>query len=243
MISAIVPLHNHAEWVKEAISSLQNQTVKIDRIVVVDDGSDDGSFDSVLSLMSRPNHQTFSHNDEVYKSANDDQIILLRIPTPKGPAAARNLGMNVVWESDFFCFLDSDDVYSPTKVEESLEVFDHLPFCGVVYSDFTTFRPDGIRLRQWKEPYSRPRLLQECIINCDSVVRKDAIEKAGLFDESLRVCEDYDLWLRLTRHYIAYHLPRSLVDIRVGEHSSTSTVKHEVWQQCYRRVMEKAQST
>ncbi len=71
------------------------------------------------------------------------------------------------------------------------------------------------------------------------MVSKAAIEQCGKFDESLRVCEDYDLWVRVTEKFIAVHIPEVLVIKRVGDHSSTAQVKNEIWQSCYRRVFDK----
>jgi glycosyltransferase involved in cell wall biosynthesis len=219
-----------------AASSFASQRHPDKALVVVDDGSSDGSWDEVRSAMAG----TEEHAGGVRGRLCGIPAVLLRHDSPRGPAAARNSGIRSAWGwADCFALLDSDDEYLPGKVEESVAAMEADPMVGVVYTDYLTVAPDGLVTREFKEPYSRERLTRECVVNCDSLVTKAALEAAGLFDESLRVCEDYDLWLRVTEHRLAHHVPKALVSIRVGGHSSTSTVNREVWEGCHRRVFEK----
>ena len=126
----------------------------------------------------------------------------------------------------------------PTKIEESLVYFQENPHCGMVYSDYYTFNENGQYI-QFKESYSKVRLAQECLGNMDSLFRFSALKANNFFDESLRVCEDYDMYLGMSNKYILCHIPKPLVKIRIGNHSSTSTVPKEIWQQCYTKVMSK----
>jgi glycosyltransferase involved in cell wall biosynthesis len=238
-VTAIIPLHNHEKWIKDAILSIATQDFRPLRIVVVDDGSKDGSVAEVLSLLTVYSSQ---HNIYVGKLRDHNaNLMLIKLPNPTGPANARNIGIQQVFDdTDIFAFLDSDDVYEQGKISKSVAKFEEFGVhCGVVYSDYETFRSDSVRIREYKEPYSRKRLLEECIINCDSLVSKKVFETVGFFDPELRVAEDYDLWLRASEHFLCFHIPEHLVSIRVGVHSSTSTVKSEVWKKCWNRVMEK----
>lgn len=242
LVTAVIPCHNHAHWVEDAVASVVAQDYPNKRLVVVDDGSTDTSTAAVLGLMRSVN--TPAKQEEVWAAwglIEGVVTMVQQLPRSHGPAFARNWGMRVAWEgTDAFAFLDSDDVYLPGKISKSIELIRAATFpVGVVYSDFDTVRPDGLRLRQYKEPYSRERLLRECIANCDSLVTREAIERCGDFDEDLRVCEDYDLWLRISEHFVLLHVPESLVDIRVGEHSSTSRVATDTWQRCHARVFQK----
>lgn len=240
-VTAVVPLHNHAQWVGGALASIAQQDYRPLRIIVVDDGSTDNSRDEVLSFLQEIQLPEVQEEPWVALgklSGFDLDVLLGSFKVAGGPAAARNWGIKVGWpETDYFAFLDSDDEYLPGKISESVRRFS--PEVGVVYSDYDTFRPDGLRLRQYKEPYNRYRLLAECIINCDSLVSRAALEKVGLFDEELRCVEDYDLWLRLTEHFTAEHIAEALVAIRVGPHSSSTTVSAERWNQCHQRVIAK----
>lgn len=246
-VTAVIPVHNHCLWVNDAIDSVARQDYPDKRISVVDDGSTDSSFDSVVKRLYKPQGRQYENGvvQVLGKLMHTDVLMMVsRLPKAGGPAAARNFGINVGWEdTDVFALLDSDDMYEPGKISKSMEVFKDAPDqVGVVYSDFDTLNPDGLRLRQWKEPFSRERLVRECLVNCDSLVSKKALEACGLFDETLRVCEDYDLWLRISERFVLVHIPESLVQIRVGPHSSSSSVAKPLWEENYRRVMMKAQA-
>lgn len=239
-VVAVIPCHNHAQWINEAIDSILAQTYSCEGIVVVDDGSTDNS----LEVLTRRFTEYQTGADNVFLGYIDNQMpmCVLRFDTAGGPSKARNEGIKRGWAADYFALLDSDDIYRPTKIEQSIHIFSQDPDnIGVVYSDYTTFNMEGLCIRQYKEPFSRQRLLQECIVNCDSVISKKAIQKCGLFDEQMRVCEDFDAWVRISEQFLICHIPESLVDIRVGSHSATSTVSNPIWQNNYRRVFEKMQ--
>jgi glycosyltransferase involved in cell wall biosynthesis len=245
-VTCVIPVHNHAKWVCDALESVAAQAYSPLRIVVVDDGSTDGSTEAVLGRLYKPKGPTKQGLPWVAwgkYTAFDRDVMVCRFQEARGPAFARNWGIQAAWDgTDAYAFLDSDDAYLPGKVGTAVAVLKADPnHVGAVYSDYETLRPDGLRVRCFKEPYSRTRLLQECIVNCDSVVSKRALEAVGTFDESLRTCEDYDLWLRLSERFLIHHVPECQLVIRVGEHSSTSTVPSETWRACYARVFQKLQ--
>lgn len=243
IVTIIIPCHNHAKWVNEAVDSAASQDYPFKRIVVVDDGSTDGSADLVLKRLYKPRGPEVQ--GEPFAAAGklttwDTQVMIQRFKSSHGPSFARNWGMKVGWDgTDIFAFLDSDDTFSGGKITKSVAKFTE--GVGAVYSDYDTLNDAGLRLRQFKEPFSRQRLVRECIVNCDSLVSKQAIFECGGFDESLRCCEDFDLWLRVSEKFLIYHLAESLVTVRVGTHSSSATVDKSVWNACYSRVFAKMQ--
>lgn len=252
LVTCVIPVHNHENWVKDAILSitLSNSDYPNKRLVIVDDGSSDNSLQVILSLLEQKNLVQHNENlDEEPKAIYTGVIhgvltIVASFHTPKGPSVARNYGIKTGWEgTDLFAFLDSDDIYLPGKISKSVKIWQEWPdLIGIVYSDYTTYNPyTGAKQRQYKEPYSRQRLMQECIINNDSIYSKKALEKVGLYDENLRCVEDFDLHLRTTEYFSAVHIPENLITIRVGSHSSTDNVKKQTWEDCYRRVMQKLQ--
>lgn len=247
-VACIVPLHDHEKWVCGAIDSLHSQDYEKKFIVVVDDGSTDGSLGRVLAHMTNCHETTVLEEGRktfIGEIQGRTTIVVLSYEKASGPSFARNRGLEVASRmgAEIFAFLDSDDLYEPTKISRSVEEFVKAPgLVGAVYSDFDTVGPDGLRLRQYREPFSRSRLLRECIVNCDSLVSAEAIEACGPFDEDLRVCEDYDRWLALSERFLIVHVPESLVQIRVGPHSSTATVKSDTWKSCWSRVMQKTEA-
>jgi len=242
LVTAVIPCHNHRLWVNDAVDSIARQDYPAKRIVVVDDGSKDDSFDVVARRLYKPRPLGNDGRGVVGKLLNTMvDIMVIRHEVAKGPSAARNFGMRAGWENtSVFAFLDSDDLYEPGKISRSMTKFVDAPdHIGVVYSDFDTLNPSGLRIRQYKPGFSRELLLRECIVNCDSLVSRKAIEAVGGFDEELRVAEDYDLWLRISEKFVISHLAEPLVVVRVGEHSSTSTVAKKTWEACWARVMQK----
>lgn len=245
--TVVIPVHNHADWVWGAVRSVLDDRTPGTRVVVVDDGSTDGSLESVLSHMveGRPSYRVDEAGGlEQYSGTFPGGCpgMLVRLPRPHGPSFARNMGVRVAWEeTELFFFLDSDDLYLPGKMEKSIAVWKRAPSqIGVVYTDYETYNEKtGLRLRQYKEPYSRYRLLQECLPNCDSLVSKRALELCGLFCEDLLVCEDYDLWLRVSEKMMICHIPECLLTVRVGAHSSSSVRAKETWEKCYRAVVDR----
>jgi glycosyltransferase involved in cell wall biosynthesis len=241
-VVGVVPLFNHRSWVADAVLSLVRQTYRLERVWVVNDGSTDGSEASVFALMDvEPIHETINGLWVVHSEVEGVPVSLVNLPSPTGPANARNVGIRLGWpQADLFALLDSDDLYMPTKVEKSVREWLRGPAeIGVIYSDFTTVNSAGGRCRQYKQPYSRDELLRQCIINCDSLVSRAALEYAGGgFPAHLRVCEDMALWLKLSNRFVAVHLAESLVDIRIGDHSSTARVAQDRWREDYRRAFE-----
>ena len=237
LVSVIIPLHNHAQWIAECIQSIENQIYPNLEIIIIDDGSTDDPLRNIGEFIE-------DFCGHYYQGATDRGIPLFYqyLETANGPAFARNLGVKMASSETFaYAFLDSDDLYLPSKIEQSMNVLLAHDEVGAVYSDYFTFPANNPKtlIPNWKEPYSRNRLLQECIINCDSIVRASAFEKIGGFDEEMRVCEDYDFWIRLSEQYIISHIPEPLVKIRTGEHSSTSTINKEVWNKNWNKIREK----
>jgi glycosyltransferase involved in cell wall biosynthesis len=172
-----------------------------------------------------------------------NRVIVLDYDVARGPSFARNRGAEVAVKAvgaEVLAFLDSDDIYEQGKIRSSIQYFED-PSVGAVYSDYDTLRPDGLRVREFKPAYSRELLLKDCIVNMDSLVCAKTFFEIDGFDETLRVAEDYDLWIRLSEKRVIFHIPESLLTIRVGSHSSTDTVKSEIWNQCWQRVMQKTQ--
>jgi glycosyltransferase involved in cell wall biosynthesis len=240
LVSVVIPLHNHAKWIRDCVQSIIDQTYSNLQIVIMNDGSTDDYWESIKPLSnwdgltsSFPCGKTF---------AKDIPISLHGNGPPRGPAWARNTGTRFSGDVFAYAFLDSDDLYMPTKIEKSIDILLKHDEVGAVYSDYYTFSANGAGTAltpAWKEPFSYERLLQECIINCDSVVRASAFKQVGGFDESMRVCEDYDFWVRMGETHLISHIAEPLVKIRIGAHSSSSIVDKTLWEKNWNRIREK----
>jgi hypothetical protein len=200
-VSVVIPVFNLRTFLPEAIESVLAQTVPADVLetVVVDDGSTDGSGEVAARYAPR--------------------VRLLRQPN-RGLPAARNAGLRAT-AAPFLTFLDADDRLLPEKLATELAVLDAHPETGLVYSGWHFIDETGRRLPQrgWsrEEGDVLPRLVLGNLIHPHAaLVRREAVERAGGFDERLTSVEDWDLWLRLSRAGLRWRLvDRPLAEYRI----------------------------
>lgn len=168
---------------------------------MVDDGSTDGTRDWLVN--------TFPLVKYIYQDN-------------KGVSSARNGGIEVS-KGSWVSFLDSDDEWVPTKLEEQESYIIENPEIKFCHTNEIWIR-NGVRVNQMKKHQKYggdifEKCLDICRISPSSVlIKKDVFDEIGLFDESLRVCEDYDMWLRYTSRFPVLFLDRQLI-IKYGGHS------------------------
>ncbi len=199
-VAVVIPTYERAALVGRALASVYAQTRAPDEVVVVDDGSTDGT--AALVERSYP------------------QATVLRQPN-RGVSAARNLGISST-TSRWIAFLDSDDEWRPEKLERQVETL-RSGTRAVCHTEEIWMR-DGRRVnprRRHRKPDGRVyrQCLPLCAISPSAVLLdRRVLRTVGLFDETLPVCEDYDMWLR-----VAARFPVTLVDeplvIKHGGHS------------------------
>jgi len=200
-ISVIIPTFNRRYVLHRAIESVVNQTRPPIEIIVVDDGSTDGTRDWLVN--------TFPLVKYIYQDN-------------KGVSSARNRGIEVS-KGSWVSFLDSDDEWMPTKLEEQESYIIENPEIKFCHTNEIWIR-NGVRVNQMKKHQKYggdifEKCLDICRISPSSVlIKKDVFDDIGLFDESLRVCEDYDMWLRYTSRFSVLFLDRQLI-IKYGGHS------------------------
>ena len=244
LVSIVIPNHNYGKWIEDAIDSVVYDDYSNKRIVVVDDGSTDGSAKKVYDFLLEPKASESSGISGItgkYKNT-DVETTLIACNECRGPSAARNIGINFYWENtDAYSFLDSDDMHINGKLKETLSVLiNGWGSIGAVYCDYVNFDyVNNISFQQHKEAFCSERILEECIMPPSNLVPKYVFEKIGLFDETMRVAEDWDLWIRMSKHFIAYHIPRTLTIMRTGSYNSSNTVSKEVWSKNWQRILEK----
>ncbi len=239
VVSVVIPNHNYGKWIADAINSVANDKYPHKQIMIIDDGSTDDSWE----VINKIGNISAEVSKGIYAGkVLNTPLLATRLPQATGPSNARNIGIKVLWNhTHVYGFLDADDMYLPGKIEKSIALFEEYPNrIGAVYTDYDTLSIDtGQLVSVYKEPYSRERLLQECIVHSSCMVSRLALEQCGLYDIQLRCAEDYDLWLRISEKFIVSHIPETLMTVRVGSHNSTATVSKEVWNQCLSRVRQK----
>jgi glycosyltransferase involved in cell wall biosynthesis len=187
-ISAVMPAYNSAGFIHRAITSVWKQTQPVDELIVVDDGSSDGTAAVV--------RQTDSRTNVVWQSN-------------AGPGAARNRGVRES-AGDWLAFIDADDAWRPDKIERQVKALGpetDVVFCYVVDPLPCHSPPERVTFDAlWK---------YNCVGMSTAIIRRSLFESIGGFDEdrSIMGVEDYNLWLRLTAHGARFRfVPEQLVE-------------------------------
>lgn len=180
-ISVVIPTLNRINTLQRALDSVINQTYKPAEIIVVDNGSSDG---------------TLKFLREQYPK------ITILTENKIGVSSARNKGIKKSI-NQWIALLDSDDAWHPKKLEIQTSMLDSaLKEYNLIHTDEVWFR-NNKHINQMKKHkkqggYIFERCLSLCCISPSSVLfKKNILDKVGLFDESLPVCEDYDMWLKI----------------------------------------------
>lgn len=209
MVSVIIPTYNRRDMVVEALRTVFEQKEVPDEVevIVVDDGSTDGTAEALASF--------------------GEKIKYFRVERA-GVSAARNRGI-AESRGDYVAFLDSDDLWLHGKLSAQMRYFHENPGKELCQTEEIWIR-NGRRLNQRKY-HKKPQghcfglLLERCLVSPSAVVvRRSLLYEAGLFDESLPACEDYDLWLRVgSRHPIGL-IEEPLVIKRGGHPGQLSAI-------------------
>lgn len=208
MISVIIPTYNRASFLSEAIGSVLGQdylrrrdAAQAFELLAIDDGSDDGSREVAAAFGGRVSYHVQPH---------------------RGVSAARNAGLRLA-KGEVIAFLDSDDLWLRPKLGVQLAYFKTFPDAKVCYTEEIWMR-NGRRLNPHKKHAKASgwifeRVLPLCLLSLSSCFfRREVFDEVGVFDESLPVCEDYDLGVRIARRYPVHLIPAPLI-IKRGGHA------------------------
>lgn len=213
LVSIVVPAYNSQRTILETIQSVQDQTFNDFEIIVIDDGSTDKTLETLYSIKDA-RLRVFS-----YENA--------------GVAIARNRGIYHS-KGEFIAFLDSDDLWTSDKLESQLAYLQASPDAGVAYS-WTCFM--DVSEQGSVEFIPSPtyafsgnvyeRLLVSDFVHSGSnvLVRKQAVQSVGDFDQSCAGCEDWDYWLRLSAKWNFVVVPKYQILYRRASGSTSSRVE------------------
>jgi GT2 family glycosyltransferase len=206
-VSVLVPVWNRERWVREAIDCVLAQTFTDFEVIVVDDGSTDGTCDVLAAV--------------------DDPRVLVLHGEHGGVSAAMNRGLARA-RGRYVARLDSDDVWLPDLLATQVGVLETRPEIGVAYARAQGMRADGtLTTDVWgiapRHPGDDLASMVEGDFTCNitTVARREHLERVGGFDESLRTSEDWDLWLRVARHARFAFTDRVLAHFRWHEGNLT----------------------
>ena len=199
-ISVVIPTYNRKELLKRSIDSVINQTIKPSEIIIVDDGSNDGT--------------------EAMVKKKYDSLKLIKQKN-KGASAARNSGIKAS-SGEWICFLDSDDEWKNDKLEKQITAVAN-------NSDYKFFHSNEIWIKNGKRINQKKKhkkyggdIFKKCLDMCrispsSVLIDKNIFEEIGFFNENLVVCEDYELWLRICDKYEVFFIDEPLI-IKHGGH-------------------------
>ena len=199
-ISVVIPTYNRIELLKRSIDSVINQTIKPSEIIIVDDGSNDGT--------------------EAMVKKKYDSLKLIKQKN-KGASAARNSGIKAS-SGEWICFLDSDDEWKNDKLEKQI-------IAVANNSDYKFFHSNEIWIKNGKRINQKKKhkkyggdIFKKCLDMCrispsSVLIDKSIFEEIGFFNENLVVCEDYELWLRICDQYKVFFIDEPLI-IKYGGH-------------------------
>lgn len=191
LVTVIIPTFERGWCLREAVDSALAQEFTNFELIVVDDGSTDGTAELL----------------EAYRP----KVRLLR-QANRGVSAARNRGIAAA-RGQLIAFLDSDDLWLPQKLSTQVEFFRAHPDALIAQTEESWVR-NGRRVNPGKRHRKRSGMIFEpsldlCLVSPSAVmVRRTLFDRVGLFDEGLPACEDYDLWLR-----VSCRIPIHLIDI------------------------------
>ena len=195
-VSVIIPTYNRASLLPRAIDSVIGQSFQNFEVIIVDDGSTDGTADLLKSYANKSGVRVFTTSN-------------------KGVSAARNLGIGQA-KADWVAFLDSDDEWLPSKLEIQNQWVKDNPSIDLVHGEEIWIR-NGVRVNPMnKHQKSGGDVFSDavrlcCISPSTVMLKKSLFQEVGLFREDYPVCEDYDLWLKITAHKLVGFVEDSLI--------------------------------
>ncbi len=198
-VSVIIPSYNRANYLPLAVDSILAQSYPAFEIIIIDDGSTDNTLEVARSF-----------GDKVQFHIQDHQ----------GVAVARTHGLEVA-RGDVIAWLDADDLWEQEFLASTVTLLENDPKLDGVYTGITHIDEMGNLLPQSNIRTVPPSLLFSALLEEDFVltptvvVRKRCFEVVGEFDPQFRICEDYDMWLRLAKSFTLCGVPQPLVRVRV----------------------------
>jgi teichuronic acid biosynthesis glycosyltransferase TuaG len=218
-VSVIIPVYNQERYVGECVESVLGQDYPNLEVIVVDDGSTDGTARILEGF--------------------DDRIHYIRQDN-RGAAAALNVGLRAA-AGALVGWLSADDLYLPGKIRAQVEKMMREPEVALVYTDWIMIDGEGRKLRTFRaacppaDEFARAMLKDNPVNGSSVLIRRECFETAGYFDETLRANVDGDMWFRLLRQGCRFgHIAQPLIKYRW--HSSNLSHDYLLMQACKDRV-------
>lgn len=203
-VSVVLPAFNAEKFVGEAIESILAQDFTDFELIVIDDGSTDGTL-------------------EIMRSFDDERVRVVSNSENLGVVKTCNIGI-AESRGGYIARQDADDISLPTRLGKQVAYLETHPEVALLGTARKTMLPDGkvkahkLRLRN---PTFEDLLERNCFVHGSVMIRKAVVEAVGGYDELFRFAEDYEFWLRIAKQYATANLPEPLYVLR--RHSSRTT--------------------
>ena len=227
LVTVVIPAYNRVNYIEQTIGSVLDQTYPQIQLIVIDDGSTDGTYEKIqaygdrLQLLTHPGHLN------------------------RGQSASINLGLRQA-SGKYIAILDSDDYWAPEKLDIQVDFLEKHPDIGLVYTNGYAVNAEGEILyaiydNNHKEYNDTDAVLLDCYILLpqNSLVRKSVYDKAGFFEESYRSAQDHDMLIRIAEITKFAYLQDFLFFYRRHPGSISSTQQALRWETGF-RILEKA---
>ena len=217
MISVIMPAYNSEKYVEDAINSVQKQTFQDWELILIDDGSTDGTADIVKKMQVTDNRIVYIYQQN------------------KRLGAARNTGFRAA-KGDWIAFLDSDDLWTDDKLEKQLEISKQHPEVDVIFTDgyiFFSHEPEKLLPYPTIAGKFQPNEMYKLEFSANHIpvlsvmAKKELINNIGFQEERnfFGGCEDWDFWLRMAQAgAVFYGMPEKLFYYRRHESNMSSNI-------------------
>lgn len=220
-ITIVIPNFNHVNLIQNAIDSIANDNYLNKQVVIVDDGSSDGSPQKIFDLLTDKKNKDIENIPVLEGLYKNVKINLIACNKNSGSPTAKNIAIRAFLnETDAYCFLDSDDLIINNKLEECSNIIrKSWGTVGCIYND--CIEKDLIKNTEkiiLKSPSDLKTISENYEIVSNSVIPKYVFEKIGIFDEELIVYENNELSKRIKDNYLCYHIPKILNLITTGKH-------------------------
>ena len=209
VISVIIPVYNGEKTIRETVTSVLNQTFSDLELIIINDGSSDSTLDIVNSI-------------------NDPRLKVFSYPKTN-QSASRNRGISHA-RGEYIAFIDADDLWTPDKIEAQYQALQDNPESAVAYSwtdcidESSQFLRPGSHKTVNGDVYPYLLVVNFLENGSNPLICREALEKVGEFDSSLTPAEDWDMWLRLAKHYQFITVPKSQILYRQSSQSASANV-------------------
>jgi glycosyltransferase involved in cell wall biosynthesis len=221
-VSVVIPTHDRVDLVRRAVSSVLAQSLPPTEVIVVDDGSTDGTAEELRLRFP--------------------SVRVVELGERRGVSAARNRGIEES-RGEWIALLDSDDEWREAKLERQLAALAAVPGHRICHTDEIWIRRGNQVLPRRRHRKRGGRIFRDCLPQCaispsSVLLARSLFDEVGGFDEELPVCEDYDLWLRICVRQPVLFVDEPLV-VKYGGHSDQLSRCYPVMDRYRVRALEK----